>query len=188
MFYYTINAITPLQIIHHIWLGSELPSRCIKLRQSWLLHHPIDQGWKHLLWTDQHITYALNKQKKMKKVPPSPPISSGASDDVTIEIEENIEKFSIEQINFKLKNTNPYINGSNYGEKSDVLRYEILQQFGGIYVDCDFECLKSFDSLLSCNFFSGFSNTPAAVEVCLFVWNGFNDVIFNTIVVVHSSY
>ena len=34
----------------------------------------------------------------------------------------------------------------NYGEKSDVLRYEILFQEGGVYVDHDVKCFKAFDS------------------------------------------
>ena len=32
--------------------------------------------------------------------------------------------------------------------KSDLARYEILHRFGGVYVDCDVEPLKPFDSLL----------------------------------------
>ena len=40
----------------------------------------------------------------------------------------------------------------NYGQKSDILRLHILDQFGGIYVDTDFECLKSFDDLSYLNF------------------------------------
>jgi len=35
----------------------------------------------------------------------------------------------------------------NPGQKSDFLRYHILNQFGGLYVDTDFECLKPFDTL-----------------------------------------
>jgi mannosyltransferase OCH1-like enzyme len=35
----------------------------------------------------------------------------------------------------------------NYGEKSDILRYELLDQFGGLYCDVDFECLQPFDLL-----------------------------------------
>jgi len=35
----------------------------------------------------------------------------------------------------------------NYAEKADVWRYEILFQEGGVYVDHDVKCLKSFDSL-----------------------------------------
>ncbi len=37
--------------------------------------------------------------------------------------------------------------GDNQGEKSDLLRLEILYQEGGIYVDHDVKCFKSFDAL-----------------------------------------
>lgn len=40
-----------------------------------------------------------------------------------------------------------YNKSDNYGEKSDILRYEILFQEGGVYVDHDVKCLSSFDSL-----------------------------------------
>jgi mannosyltransferase OCH1-like enzyme len=43
----------------------------------------------------------------------------------------------------------------NAGQKSDFLRYHILNQFGGMYVDTDFECLKSFDSLTYVDFLVG---------------------------------
>ncbi len=33
-------------------------------------------------------------------------------------------------------------------KKADAIRYFILHQYGGLYVDCDFECLKPFDSLI----------------------------------------
>lgn len=33
---------------------------------------------------------------------------------------------------------------------SDLLRYEILHRFGGIYVDTDFECLRPIDVLIGC--------------------------------------
>lgn len=46
----------------------------------------------------------------------------------------------------------------NYANKSDILRYEILNQHGGLYVDTDFECLKSFDDLLYLDFFAGFAH------------------------------
>ena len=39
--------------------------------------------------------------------------------------------------------------GENWGEKSDLLRYQILFQEGGVYVDHDIECFRSFDSLHS---------------------------------------
>jgi inositol phosphorylceramide mannosyltransferase catalytic subunit len=32
--------------------------------------------------------------------------------------------------------------------RSDVVRYELLHRFGGVYVDADFECLRPLDALL----------------------------------------
>jgi hypothetical protein len=40
-----------------------------------------------------------------------------------------------------------YNQSDNYGEKSDLLRYEILQQEGGVYADHDANCLQSFAPL-----------------------------------------
>ena len=38
-------------------------------------------------------------------------------------------------------------NCKSFSEKSDILRFEILHQFGGLYIDTDFECLKNIDPL-----------------------------------------
>ncbi len=46
---------------------------------------------------------------------------------------------------FKLRDC--FSKSDNYGEKSDVLRYEILYREGGVYVDHDVKCFKSFDVL-----------------------------------------
>lgn len=51
----------------------------------------------------------------------------------------------------------------NMGQKSDYLRYHILNQFGGLYADTDFECLKSFDSLFYADFLAGIPYDPAPV-------------------------
>lgn len=48
----------------------------------------------------------------------------------------------------------------NMGQKADYLRYHILNQFGGLYVDTDFECLQPFDSLLFTEFLAGISYDP----------------------------
>jgi hypothetical protein len=40
-----------------------------------------------------------------------------------------------------------YEESQNFGEKSDLLRFEILYQEGGLYVDHDANCLRSFDAL-----------------------------------------
>lgn len=111
------------------------------------------------------MNHALNKMKIQKKKLPGKEEGGGTTCNLSDVTTENSDLFSDEQINFKLKNVEALKCAKNYGEKSDILRYEILCQFGGIYVDCDFECLKSFDGLLMCRFFTGFSNTLAAVEV-----------------------
>jgi inositol phosphorylceramide mannosyltransferase catalytic subunit len=45
----------------------------------------------------------------------------------------------------KLQNHKLYQKAKNYGERSDIARYEILYHYGGLYVDTDFECIKPFD-------------------------------------------
>jgi len=51
---------------------------------------------------------------------------------------------------FNLYNRALYDASTNYGEKSDIARYEILHKMGGLYVDTDFECLKPFDLFNHC--------------------------------------
>ena len=40
-------------------------------------------------------------------------------------------------------------NASSHHEQSDILRLAVLKQFGGVYLDADIKCLKSFDDLIS---------------------------------------
>ena len=55
---------------------------------------------------------------------------------------------------------------TNLGQKSDILRYEIVRQHGGIYVDTDFECLKPFDDLLYLDFFVGIAYDKNLLLYC----------------------
>lgn len=49
-----------------------------------------------------------------------------------------------------------FVQSQNYGEKSDILRYEILLGEGGVYVDHDANCLRSFQDLhTSYDFYCG---------------------------------
>ena len=63
----------------------------------------------------------------------------------------------------KLKNHDAYHNSNNYGYKSDILRYEILHEIGGLYADTDFECLKTIpENILTYDFIVSmmFNNKP----------------------------
>jgi mannosyltransferase OCH1-like enzyme len=48
--------------------------------------------------------------------------------------------------NMQLYNQEFYDATDNYGVKSDILRWEILYKYGGVYVDMDFECLRELDN------------------------------------------
>lgn len=55
----------------------------------------------------------------------------------------------------KLSKPDLYYKSTNMGMRSDILRYEILKEHGGLYVDTDFECFKPFDDLMYLDFFTG---------------------------------
>jgi mannosyltransferase OCH1-like enzyme len=65
----------------------------------------------------------------------------------------------------KLFNQDLYDNADFYAQKADILRYEILYNYGGVYVDCDFLCLKSIDELIE-NIY-GFSAYESAEYVAI---------------------
>lgn len=48
------------------------------------------------------------------------------------------EKFSSEDL---------YFSARSYAERTDLMRYEILKRYGGLYVDMDVECYKTFEQL-----------------------------------------
>lgn len=65
-----------------------------------------------------------------------------------------------------MQNRGLFDNAANFGEKSDLLRYEILYLHGGVYIDTDYECLGSLDGILESRvfFFAGMACCDA-VEV-----------------------
>lgn len=52
--------------------------------------------------------------------------------------EKEIEEFGLE-------NKEAFDLSTNYGEKSDIARYEIIYRMGGLYVDTDYESIKPMD-------------------------------------------
>ena len=73
---------------------------------------------------------------------------------------------------FGLSNKKAYNEAQNYGEKSDIARYEILDRLGGIYFDVDVECLKSFDFLIDrYDFFAALEPLPRNTMTCLSLAN-----------------
>jgi len=57
-----------------------------------------------------------------------------------------------------------YKQETKYSKKSNILRYEILYQFGGVYIDTDVECLKPFDVLHeNYDFYAGISQLDEGI-------------------------
>lgn len=44
-------------------------------------------------------------------------------------------------------NMDLYWSARSYQERSDIVRYEILKRYGGLYIDTDIECFANFDDL-----------------------------------------
>jgi mannosyltransferase OCH1-like enzyme len=49
---------------------------------------------------------------------------------------------------FRLTNQEDFDRAVPLAQKADIARYEILERFGGVYLDADFECLQSIEPLL----------------------------------------
>lgn len=70
---------------------------------------------------------------------------------------------------FKFKNKKFFDAETNWGAKSDILRYAILEEFGGVYADTDCQCIKSLDLLhKTCTFYAGIAYLKEP-----FLYNGF---------------
>jgi mannosyltransferase OCH1-like enzyme len=48
-----------------------------------------------------------------------------------------------------LINQELYDNADTYSERTDVIRYELLYNHGGIWLDCDMECYKNIEPLIN---------------------------------------
>jgi mannosyltransferase OCH1-like enzyme len=58
---------------------------------------------------------------------------------------------------FDFANKHLFFQTPNVGQRSDILRYAILEKMGGVYLDADFQGYNSFESLLHLNLFAGVS-------------------------------
>ncbi len=145
------DAVRIPKIIHHVWLGSSLPEYAQHFRQTWITQHP---DWTFVLWTDhpesEYGTVVLQSFQELQEYLKRP----------------DREQFvQVHMGNLNFENMHAYRNvAKNYGEKSDIIRYEILYNIGGLYVDTDFECLMSFDEFhYCCDFYTGVSHTKEFV-------------------------
>jgi len=122
--------------IHMIWLGSPLPTAYEKFYQSW---HDYHKTWTFIFWTDHPANYCrgsiiandFNQLKNILK-------TNGAQEGLSIVVDAS-------QVVYENKKF--FDASNNYGERSDILRYQILYEVGGLYVDSDFQAVRALDEL-----------------------------------------
>lgn len=138
-------------IVHHIWLGSMLPVYAREFRETWIRHNP---HWTFILWadhpSDEFGTVVLHSFDALNAY---------------LEQPDHAQFIVMDMRSVRLKNREAFIKQArNWGEKSDIVRYEILYNIGGLYVDTDFECLRSCDDFhYCCDFYTGVSHTKEFV-------------------------
>tara|TARA_Y100000739_G_C20612806_1_gene469739 strand:+ start:4984 stop:5853 length:870 start_codon:yes stop_codon:yes gene_type:complete len=106
-----------------------------KIHQIWLGHNKLPR--KYIKWMKSWKKYNIGWEYKLWD-------------------EQNIKELNSKNFNIYSKEINP-------GYRSDIVRYIILKKYGGIYIDTDFECLKSIpENLLHYKFVSSivFDNKP----------------------------
>jgi mannosyltransferase OCH1-like enzyme len=120
------------KIIHVMWLGGALPQEYHRFVQSWYNQHP---DWKILFWTDNEANYGRGT------------VVLKTFDELSQELQKEggAQHIVIDSRALAYDNKEFYDKAFNYGEKSDILKWEIVYRFGGCYVDTDFECLKPLD-------------------------------------------
>lgn len=121
------------QVIHHIWLGSKLPEKYHAYYQTWRTFHP---NWSFVFWTDNKENYEYGTQVVSSFAQAQRALSSARPQQIVVDVS-----------GLEFDNRPFFDEAKNYGEKSDILRWDIVYQLGGMYVDTDYECLAQFDFL-----------------------------------------
>jgi hypothetical protein len=68
---------------------------------------------------------------------------------------ENFPYMAVDALTTRLLNSNLC-----FITKAEIMKYNVIRIFGGIYADTDMECLKSFDPLMGVGSFAGRSYAP----------------------------
>lgn len=120
------------KIIHVMWLGGKMPQEFEGYVQSWRTYHP---DWTILFWTDNQLNYdkgqlVVRSFNELEKL---------------LDKDATAKNIVVDVADIGFDNRGFYDKAVNYGEKSDILKWEIVYRFGGVYVDTDFECLQAMD-------------------------------------------
>lgn len=124
-------------ITHHIWLTNpdnpkNMEEDYIRWMENSIKHNPIKDGWQHYLWI---------QDKKL--LPDLVKILAQNNSIIIKELTEDV----LSQIDNRIEFENALYIKRKFGMASDILRIELLNIFGGFYMDTDYEALQSFKGL-----------------------------------------
>lgn len=120
------------QIFHTIWLTSptnpvEVPKQYITWAEEAEKSNPCSEGWQHLLWI-----------KNKKLLPDTVKYLSSKNSPLKIQEYDDLNlPYKISEI------LSQYISERKLGKASDLLRYLLVEQMGGIYKDTDYLIARS---------------------------------------------
>lgn len=145
-------------ITHHIWLTTqnnpkELPDQYLAWMKTFPQKNPLSEGWEHLLWVQDKT-----------KLPQS--LEKLADSGIQVrEIQEIFPNGWVLQEEFEKA-----VAEKKFGKASDMLRYALVDEIGGLYADTDtqvFHNLRNlfflYDSIISAEPFP----TPCIANHCL---------------------
>jgi mannosyltransferase OCH1-like enzyme len=145
--------------IHFIWLKKNNDSKFVTgYYKSWLNNHPNHQIY---FWTDYNTTEIPEEILNNKQI--------------IVKYKQDIFKL-LNKYKSDFKNAiDIFFKIQLLGGKSDILRYLILYDIGGLYVDInDFECFKSTEQLFyQYDFVVGAETCFADLEDLIFINNAF---------------
>ena len=133
---------TTPKIVHFVWVGSmkTIPKARLKLVERWIAFLK-SKGFKYYFWidplgTNQEQPEMLPKQEVMLT-------QAGIEKEAIKDIAEIKNEISMQIIRYEIDKLRP-----NYGTASDLIRYEILKKYGGVYLDSDIDLPDDLDSTL----------------------------------------
>lgn len=124
------------KVFHYIWFGKKLPDEYKPFLETWFKYHP---DWTFVFWVDNPQNYDLGTVFK-----------DFTFGDVKAYLQNKPnkeKKIVIDVKNLTFDNRKFFDESKNYGQKSDILKWEVVYRFGGVYIDVDFESLKPLDML-----------------------------------------
>jgi len=120
------------KLMHHIWFGVPFSQEFKRLRKTWLDRHT---DWTFIFWTDRPINdpdaYCVYSFQELEVV-----------------LEQGMHKRIVVDVHaLEFDNRYMFDATKNYGERSDILKWEVVYRYGGVYIDTDFECYQPLDPL-----------------------------------------